>query len=65
MADRKSSETHFSLMVVSPSFSGMTLVARHKAVYSVLNDELNGGVHALCMNLYAPEEHNLHDPNAE
>ncbi|KAL2313630.1 UV-induced protein uvi31 [Schizosaccharomyces pombe] len=40
-------ETHFRLEIVSPEFSGMSRVARHRLVYGLLKDEFDGGLHAL------------------
>lgn len=50
------SETHFRVVLVSPAFGGKRKVARHQALYATLNEELSGGVHALTMHLYTPEE---------
>ncbi|EPX74438.1 BolA domain UV induced protein Uvi31 [Schizosaccharomyces octosporus yFS286] len=40
-------ETHFRLNIISPKFSGLTRVARHRLVYSSLKDEFENGLHAL------------------
>ena len=45
-------ETHFKVVVVSESFAGKGLVARHRAVNAVLADELAAGVHALSINAH-------------
>ena len=52
------SETHFKVTMVSPAFVGQMKVKRHQAIYKVLAEELevDGGVHALAMHLYSPEE---------
>ncbi len=50
------SETHFKVVVVAASFSGMRKVARHQKVYAVLKEELAGPVHALALHTYTPEE---------
>lgn len=50
------SETHFKVTVVSSSFAGKNRVRRHQAIYSILQDELNNGVHALALHTYSPEE---------
>lgn len=52
----KGSETHFKVVLVSSQFEGLGLVKRHQAVYGLLADELNGGVHALALHLFTPEE---------
>ena len=43
------SETHFKVVITSETFAGKSLVARHRAVYQVLAEELAGGVHALAL----------------
>jgi BolA protein len=50
------SETHFKVTVVSDSFEGKNRVKRHQAVYSVLQEEMNNGVHALALHTYTPAE---------
>ena len=53
---RPGGETHFSVTLVSPVFSGMGRVARQRLVYETLADELAGGVHALSLTTLAPNE---------
>ncbi|MBD3656659.1 MULTISPECIES: BolA family protein [Marinobacter] len=53
------SETHFKVTLVSADFAGQGKVKRHQAVYKVLAEELAGGVHALALHLYTPEEWQL------
>lgn len=50
------SESHFKVTLVSSAFVGRRQVQRHQAVYGVLAEELSGGVHALALHTYAPEE---------
>jgi stress-induced morphogen len=50
------SETHFKVLVVSPTFEGLGLVDRHRRVNEVLRDELRGGVHALTIRALAPSQ---------
>ena len=52
------SETHFKVTMVSPAFAGQMKVKRHQAVYKLLSEELEmaGGVHALALHLYSPQE---------
>ncbi len=50
-------ETHFRVRIVSEKFTGMSRVARHRAVNELLGDELGvGGVHALAIEPAAPGE---------
>jgi len=51
-----SGETHFSVRIVSPVFSGMSAVARQGEIYRVLADELRERVHALSLQALSPEE---------
>lgn len=46
------SESHFKVVVVSPSFEGRSLVARHREIYRLLAGELRAGVHALALHTY-------------
>ncbi|GHA26507.1 BolA family protein [Oceanisphaera arctica] len=50
------SETHFKLVVVSEQFEGQRLLARHRALNTLLADELAGGVHALALHTLTPAE---------
>ncbi|MDW6001661.1 BolA family protein [Vibrio mangrovi] len=50
------SESHFKVVIVSPSFDGRRLIERHRAVNQVLADELAGQVHALSIHTYTPEQ---------
>ena len=53
---RPEGETHFSVVVVSPAFAGMTRVARSRAVHEHLAGEFAGGLHALALRLLTPAE---------
>ena len=50
-------ETHYSVLLVSDLFSGMSRVARSRAVHDTLAGELSTGLHALALTLRSPEEH--------
>ena len=50
------SESHFKLVIVSAEFNDKNLVARHRAVNKLLAEQLQGGVHALSMHTYTPDE---------
>jgi len=47
-------ETHFSVTIVSAAFVGLNRVARQRAIYQVLAEELAGPVHALALKADAP-----------
>lgn len=49
-------ETHFRVKITAAAFSGMGAKERHRAVYHVLAHELKGPVHALALEIKAPNE---------
>ena len=49
-------ESHFRVLVVSPAFVGKSRVDRHRMITDALAAELKGGVHALAIKAYAPDE---------
>jgi BolA protein len=49
-------ESHFRVLIVSPSFAGKSRLERHRLVNATLSAELAGKVHALALNAYAPDE---------
>lgn len=49
-------ETHFNLKVVSKEFEGKSLVKRHRLIYSLLDAELQSGLHALSIEAKTPAE---------
>lgn len=51
-------ETHFNVEVISEEFEGKSLVKRHRMVYSLLQDELQSGLHALSIVAKTPSEAN-------
>ena len=52
----RGSETHFKVVVVSNSFEGEGLLARHRLVNSVLEEELAGPIHALSIVAKTPAQ---------
>jgi BolA family transcriptional regulator, general stress-responsive regulator len=51
-------ETHFTVTLVSATFTGMSRVARQRLVYETLAEELAGSVHALSLTTLAPNDDN-------
>jgi len=48
---------HFEARVVSPAFSGKSMVQQHQLVYAPLKDVLaTGELHALALKTYSPEQ---------
>ena len=50
------SETHFRLVIISEVFSGQRLLARHRMVNHLLQEELAGPVHALALHTFTGDE---------
>ena len=46
-------ETHFRIRIVSPAFSGMSRIERHRAVHAALGPELVASIHALSLDIDA------------
>jgi BolA protein len=47
---------HFSLLIVSEQFAGLTLLKRHRAVLDRVGDLIPNPVHALAIRAYTPDE---------
>lgn len=56
MGDDGTGETHFSVMIESPAFSGQSRVARQRLVNQALADLLRDHIHALAIKAHAPGE---------
>ncbi len=52
----KSGGGHYQLTLISPSFSGLNSMARHRAVYQALGDLMGTRIHALTIIALSPEE---------
>ncbi|USG62108.1 BolA family transcriptional regulator [Sneathiella marina] len=48
---RPQGESHFKVMIISDKFEGLSRVARQRAVYQVLADELATDIHALSLDV--------------
>ena len=53
---REGGETHFRVRMIAQAFNGESRVARQRAVNRCLAQELATSVHALAMELCAPDE---------
>jgi BolA protein len=49
-------ESHFKVLVVSERFAGEIPVARHRGINRLLAEEFAGGLHALALHAWTPEE---------
>ena len=56
MQGSDSIESHFNVRIIASCFDGMSLVLRHKMVYTLLSAEMNNGIHALSIYAKTPTE---------
>lgn len=47
---------HFDVHIISPAFTGMNPLQRHRAVYEALGDLMLTDIHALALKARTPEE---------
>ena len=52
----KSGGGHYLLTIVSRRFSGKSALARHRLVYTALQEMMHKNIHALSVKAYTPEE---------
>ena len=55
-AEAAKGNTHFSVEIVSPEFTGKKLIERHRMVYAALAGGLQTHIHALAIKAVSPEE---------
>ena len=53
---RPGGKTHFHLNIVSPAFTSLSRIERHRLVHDLLKNELKDTIHALSLTLRSPEE---------
>ena len=49
-------ESHFKVVIAAQAFKGLSQVQAHRKIYQVLENELQGSVHALSLVILAPKE---------
>ena len=54
--DLTGTEDHYQVRLVSAAFSGMSRIARHRAVHEALGAALAGEIHALALSTHTPSE---------
>ena len=47
---------HYRMRIVSPRFTGLSRIARHRLVYDSLSDLMRNAIHALTIEALAPDE---------
>ena len=47
---------HFEAIVISSEFAGLSLLNRHRRVYSALGERMGGEIHALALKTFTPQE---------
>ena len=52
--DMPGTSDHYEVRIVSASFAGRSLMARHRTVYASLRDVIGGDLHALSLEALAP-----------
>ncbi len=55
-AGAKGGGGHYAVLVVSPKFTGKSLVERHRMIYDALGDAMRREIHALSIKALTPEE---------
>lgn len=56
MQDLTGTEDHWSARIVSAAFAGKSLMQRHRIVFGALAEEMKGPIHALTLDVKAPDE---------
>jgi stress-induced morphogen len=56
LRDLTGTEDHWHATVISAVFTGKSLIARHRLVMAALAEEMRGPIHALTLDVKAPDE---------
>ena len=54
--DSRGTGDHFSIIVISNKFAGISLVDRHRTIYSIFQEEITKKIHALQIQTYTYKE---------
>ena len=54
--DSRGTGDHFSVIVISDKFFSISLVERHRMIYSIFNDKIVKEIHAMQIQTYTYEE---------
>ena len=56
VVDTTGSKDHFSAVVISSSFEGLSLIEQHQKVYSAIGDHMTKEIHALQLKTFSQQE---------
>jgi len=54
--DTTGTKDHFSAVVISSSFEGLSLIDQHKQVYKAIGEYMTKEIHALQLKTFSPEQ---------
>ncbi len=54
--DSRGTGDHFSIVVISDKFDGVSLIDRHRIIYSIFEDKIVTEIHALQIQTYTLQE---------
>ena len=54
--DTTGSKDHFSAVVISSSFEGLSLIDQHKEVYKAVGEHMTKEIHALQLKTFSPKQ---------
>jgi acid stress-induced BolA-like protein IbaG/YrbA len=61
VVDTTGTKDHFSAIVISDSFEGLSLVEQHQAVYQTVGNHMTKEIHALQLKTYSPAQWAQHN----
>ncbi len=56
---------HFRVTIIAPQFAEKTMIDQHRMLYAIMHDSMEaqgGGIHALSLSTYTPEEWSKKNP---
>ncbi len=61
VVDTTGSKDHFSAVVISSSFEGLSLIEQHQKVYNAIGDHMTKEIHALQLKTFSIKEWEKHN----
>ena len=61
VVDTTCSKDHFSAVVISSSFEGLSLIEQHQKVYNAIGDHMTKEIHALQLKTFSIQEWEKHN----